>query len=248
MDKNEAKLLLQACRPNGQDAALSVFAEALALVERDPELKAWWEAQQAFDQKISAKLKEVPVPSNLRATILAGRKIEELTPRFQVPTWLAIAAMVVILCVAGVGVVHHGMGGTEHLSSDGYKTGAIAFLGDNGPSLGTTSPDHDKLVAWLKERNAPVGTIPASMNAMPSVGCQTFPVQGHSVSLICFSMADGGIVHLFVIDRDALADPPSSTGPEYKQMGRWATASWSDGQKSYMLATDAGVNMLKQLL
>ena len=47
MDNPEAKLMLQARRPNGRDDAQSAFAEALALVESDPELKAWWEAQQA---------------------------------------------------------------------------------------------------------------------------------------------------------------------------------------------------------
>ena len=53
----------------------------------------------------------------------------------------------------------------------GETAGAIAFLGDNGPSLGTTSPDHDKLVAWLKEsvlksRRVPRNNPPSSRMAL----------------------------------------------------------------------------------
>lgn len=248
MDRNEAKLLLQACRPNGEDAASPVFAEALALAVRDPELKAWWEAQQAFDRKISAKLKEVPVPADLRATILAGRKIEQLTPHYRLPYWLAAAAIVMVLCVAGSLAFHTGQQRPPTMAKAGYDEAALAFLGNDAPSLGTLSADHGQVEAWLSQHNSPVGTIPANMGSMPSVGCQTFAVQGHTVSLICFSMAGGGVAHLFVVDQKALTDPPGMSGPEYKQFGSWATASWSDGTKSYLLATRAGPDMLQRLL
>ena len=72
-------------------------------------------------------------------------------------------------------------------------------------------------------------------------------IHGHTVSLICFSLAGGEIVHLFVIDQKALSDPPNFT-PEFHQMAGWSTASWSDGEKSYLLATEAGSDTLKGLL
>jgi hypothetical protein len=103
-------------------------------------------------------------------------------------------------------------------------------------------------VAWLKKQNAPTGDLPAKMSTLPSVGCQKFVVQGHNASLICFVLAGGKLVHLFVVDQTALSDPPSSTAPEFKQVQGWSTASWSDGQMSYLLATQAGSDALRQLL
>ena len=243
MNSQEARLVLQAHRPNDLDATQPAFAEALALVENDPELKAWWEAQQAFDRKVAAKLGEVPLPADLRATILAGHKIEQLTPRPHLSLWLAAAAAVAVLCVIGTALEE-----TRYVSSASYDEAALAFLGNDAPALGMTSPDHDKIVAWLKERNAPTGDLPATMSALPAVGCQKFVVQGHNVSLICFILAGGKLVHLFVVDQKALSDPPSRNTPEFRQVQGWSTASWSDGRMSYLLTTQAGPDALKQLL
>jgi len=255
VDRNEAKLLLQACRPDGQDDALPAFAEALALVERDPELKAWWEAQRAFDRAVSAKLRDVPIPADLRDTILAGRKIEQMTPRFRLPYWLAAAAMIA-LCI-GLGF-HYGNGTTPAraisiaqavpaLASHDYAAGSIAFLEDDTTPLGMLSPDHEKVVAWLKQQHSPLGAIPNKMESLPSVGCQTFHVRGHAVSLICFTMTGGGVCHLFTIEKQALADPPGAS-PSFGREGSWTTASWSDAEHTYMLATQADPDTLRHLL
>jgi hypothetical protein len=255
VDRNEAKLLLQACRPDGQDDALPAFGEALALVERDPELKAWWEAQRAFDRAVSAKLQGVPLPSDLRATILAGRKIEQMTPRYRLPVWLAAAA-VMMLCLGLAFYFKNGSqlaGGETHaqgfpaLASHDYQKGSIAFLEDDGTPLGLLSHDHGQVTEWLKQQHSPLGTIPARMESLPSLGCQTFAVQGHTVSLICFTMTGGGVCHLFTIDKQALADPPG-TAPAFSHVGSWATATWSDAGHTYMLATQADPDMLRHLL
>ena len=61
-------------------------------------------------------------------------------------------------------------------------------------------------------------------------------------------MAGGGLAHLFIVDQRALTDPPSDTGPEFNDVEGWSTASWSDGRMTYLLATQAGPDTLKQLL
>src|SRR6187402_1761119 len=99
MTNPEAQALLITCRPNGRDAARPEFTEALALVESDPELKAWWVAQQAFDGKVSAKLRLVPVPAGLREAILKKRAVVPKKQNSRLP-WLALAAMIAILAVA----------------------------------------------------------------------------------------------------------------------------------------------------
>jgi len=257
MDRNEAKLILQACRPNGQDDSLPAFAEALAMAERDPELKAWWEAQRAFDRAISSKLSGIPVPADLRATIMAGRKIEQMTPRYRLPYWLAAAA-VVVLCV---GLAPRYWPGTTEtkvtslaaadttpsLVNHDYEKGVFDYLDSDAMSLAMLSPDHDKVAAWLKQRSSPTGNIPGKMVSLPSAGCQTFAVHGHTVSLICFALADGGYAHLFIVEKNALSDPPGNS-PEFRKNGEWNLATWSDEGHSYMLATEDTADQLKQLL
>jgi hypothetical protein len=247
MDRQEAKVVLQALRPDDLSTAQPSVIEALVYVESDPELKAWWEAQQAFDLKVAAKLAKVPLPVDLRANIVAVRKIEPFTPQPQprLSLWLAAAAVVAILCVAGTFMR---VSATGPLAQTEYAATVLPLLNHDAPSLEMTSPDHDKIVAWLKQRNAPTGTLPTAMTSLPTIGCEKFAVHGHTVSLICFALANGGIAHLFIVDQQALSDPPVSKAPEFNQVEGWSTAAWSDGRMSYMLATQAGVDALKQLL
>jgi hypothetical protein len=245
MDKQEAKRVLQALRPNDLNSEQPAVIEALVLVENDPELKAWWEAEQSFDLRVAAKLQDVPVPADLRATILAGGKIEQLTPQPPMFGWLAAAAVLAILCVAGT--FRQIYVSTPFARSE-YTAAILPMVNHDAPTLGMTSPDHDKIVAWLKNQGAPTGTLPAKMTPLPTVGCQKFVVHGHTVSLICFAMAGGGIVHLFIVDQQALDDPPGNNAPEFDQVQGWSTAAWSDGRMTYVLATQAGTDALKQLL
>jgi hypothetical protein len=246
MDKAEAKHLLEACRPNGRDLSDPAFAEALALAGSDPELKAWWQARQNFDRKVSAKLEEVPMPAHLRATILAGGKIVPMRPRYLLPYWLAAAALFAVLAVLGSNVLFSPKP-TGLMASDEYTAAILPYLGHDNPALAMTSPDQQKVLEWLKDHHTPTGSVPANMAALPTVGCQTLAVHGHSVSLICFAAGGNGIVHLFIVERQALSDPPGPS-PEFKRSGDWSTASWSDGDRSYVLASRAGPDTLKRLL
>ena len=250
MDKQEAKQVLQALRPSDLNSSDPMVIQALVVIEGNPELKAWWTAQQSFDRKVAAKLREIPIPAELRASLLSSGKI---TPFPSQPAaqphlsffWLAAAAAVAILCVAGT-FLH--VSATAPLARSDYTADVLPLLNHDSPPLAMTSPDRGKIAAWLKERNAPMGTLPAGITALPTVGCQKFVVHGHAVSLICFALAGGGIAHLFIVDQRALADPPGNNAPEFDQVQEWATAAWSDGHMSYLLATEAGPDALKQLL
>ena len=72
MNREQAKLLLSACRPNGADADDPRLAEAFARLEHDAELQAWFAAEQAADKIIAAKLKAAPLPEDLLAQIREG--------------------------------------------------------------------------------------------------------------------------------------------------------------------------------
>jgi hypothetical protein len=246
MTRDEAKFLLQAMRPDGSDTSDPVFAEAMDLVQTDPELAAWWEAQQNFDRGIAVKIEEIPTPLSLRDGILGEHKIVSLPQQSYLSAWFAMAAALVLVGVI-LNLLFTGPSTSTPMPSDVYTASVLPILGDDKPALGMTSSNHEQVQAWLKERDAPTGNFPANLAALPSVGCQTFEVRGHTVSLICFALSGGGLAHLFIVNEGALIDPPGNL-PEYGQAGGWSTAAWSQDGKSYVLATRAGPEALRALL
>ena len=246
MDRREAQEILSALRPGGPEADEPQFAEALALAESDPQLKAWWQAQQEFDRKIAAKLAQVPLPSDLRENIIARRKVTQFHPQFRQSTWLAAAALIAFLCVAGTfwQVSNYGP-----LDRADFADDVLSELDDSsGPLLAMTSSDHEQVKAWLEAQHAPMGPMPAKFEAIPSVGCQKYTIHGHAVSLICFSLADGGVAHLFVVEKNALNDPPDENNMQFDNVKGWNIASWSDDRMTYVVATQSSMDALKQLL
>jgi hypothetical protein len=244
MDRSEAQQILSALRPGGVEANEPLFAEALALAETDPELNAWWNAQQEFDRRVASRLAEVPVPEHLRESLLAAPKVIAFPPRWHYRAMLAVAALVAILCVAAnFWIAHEGP-----MDREDFTDQAVGELGTNGPQLAKLSSNHDEVKAWLKERNAPVGQMPSKVAAMPSIGCQKYVIAGHVVSLICFTLANGREAHLFTVSKEALKNPPTVNVPQFDKMNGWNVASWSDDHMSYLLATDGSMDDLKQML
>jgi hypothetical protein len=247
MTRDEAKLLLEAMRPD-DDANDPLFAEALALASTDPELAAWREARRTFDRGIAEKLEEIPPPPALRDTILAEGKIVSFPLRSYLGAGFAMAAaLVLVLVVGNVFFTSPGPVIGPPMLSNVYTASVLPLLGDDKPALGMISSNHGQVEAWLKDRNSPMGSLPDGLVALPSVGCQTLEVHGHAVSLICFVVGGGGVAHLFIVNEGALADPPGDL-PEYGQTGGWSTAAWSRDGKSYILATRAGPEALRALL
>ena len=80
MKKKDAKQILQVCRPNGQDAHDPVFAEALRHLAKDPALAKTFSDQQKFDSAMARAVQGIPVPTHLRASLLASRKVIHPTP------------------------------------------------------------------------------------------------------------------------------------------------------------------------
>jgi hypothetical protein len=112
-------------------------------------------------------------------------------------------------------------------------------------SLGRMAKDKEVLWSWLAARKAPHNfAIPGPLDALTSLGCQTFSVDGNTVSLMCFTLDKDHIVHLFVVDSDRLRDPPGSS-PDFQQKDGIVTATWSSGGRTFVLL---GSNIDKETL
>ena len=64
------KTLLQAYRVGTDDESAPIFRAALEKAASDPELAAWFRAQQEFDAVMTRTFSEVPVDSTVKERIL----------------------------------------------------------------------------------------------------------------------------------------------------------------------------------
>jgi hypothetical protein len=236
VDKHEAKLILQAYRPNGADAADPHFTEALKLAEQDAELKAWFAEQQAFDRVISAKVRATPVPADLRASILAGRNIVPAKiVWWRRPSALiaAIAAMLMLLALPFVLETKHGTPQFAEFKQDG-----MTFL-DSLNKLDMSSKDHETVRAWLAAHGGHKQfSLPNQLGGKPTLGCRVFDWKGNKVTLICFNTTvDKKFeeVHLLVVDEKAFRNRPPEGSPVFEHNGQWNTASWREDGLTYVL-------------
>lgn len=261
MDNNEARFILQACRPGGQDADNPAFAAALEQARKCPDLRRWFEEEQAFDAAVAAKLRAVAVPAGLKAEILTGGKVLKMPPFRQRRKWLAAACAAALAIIAGVWLGREGshakqQGGKPSPPSGlpqfaAYHEDMTDFLNKIG-FLSYEGGQMDKLRRFLaKHQGHSEFVLPSPLDGKPSVGCRVLDWRGRKVTLVCFYLRPDGSpgveeLHLLVINRSDLCDPPSENMPQFAERGRWQTASWSDKRHSYILAGLAEGNYLKR--
>jgi len=234
MNNEEAKLILQAYRPGGQDASDPGFREALVQAQRDPELGRWFAKEQELDSHIGAKVKaSLAPPPHLKSQLLVQRKIVRPTVWWRRPIWqLAAAACVAMLLTLGV----------LWLSSSGqpqfaaYRADMAEFAEKKLDRLDLMSRDLAEVRRWLAQNGSHGDLVlPAGLGGRPSLGCRLLDWKGHKVSLVCFELQNKKVAHLLVVDSAAFKDAPTQT-PVFKQVGDLATASWTRGGKTYIVA------------
>lgn len=252
MDNREAKFILSAYRPGGQDANDPRFTEALEQVRRDPILQHWFEESVAFDAVMTENLFATPVPSDLRESILTGVKV---TRPESIRGWKhrwrkwAIAAAVVLSATLGVLIWHN----TRPAPVAGWQLQALdailSSIARNKSHFDVISRNPADLVKWLRANYAPAGKkLPHDLDKLPSIGCKTFFWGGKPVSLICFTLPGGRAIHLVMTTVSTESDRAIKHEAKVIQQGDWATATWREGDMIYMLALEGSRDQLRSYL
>lgn len=244
MNNQEVKFILSAYRPSGEDACDAVFAAALEQVSRDPGLAAWFAGQRAFDVATTNAICSIPIPQDLRANILAGAKISRRRFWPKRTVLFAIAASLMLFSViTGIRTRPSGL--------DSWQNDALAVVSKFVPGhepFDHQAPDSRALQEWLVAQNAPApAVIPTALQAIPTVGCKTISASGRSISIMCFKLQDGQMVHLVVTKASGLRHLPPSK-PTFVKEGDWVTASWTENGRVCMLATKGSSQLLHSLL
>jgi hypothetical protein len=243
MKKEEAKFILGSYRHGGQDGNDPHFREALALAKSDPELSKWFEEELALEAEVSRKVHSIPVPSNLRSNILAGRKLVRPDGLWQRRGWFSLVASLLVLL--SVLVFWFQRPAASDFAK--FETEMTEFLTSKLDGLDFQTEELGEIRAWLAAHGSSDDfVLPERLAELQGLGCRLIDWRGNLVTLICFTSGSDE-VHLLVMDRSALRHPPGRR-PQFGQSGTWATAAWSDQDKVYMLSAEGNGDLLAELL
>ena len=244
MNNQEAKLILQAYRPGGEDASDPLFAEALEQARRDPKLQKWFAEQTVLEARLQARLETaIPVPRGLKSDLLALRKISRSVPWWFQPMKLAAAAAVVLLL---------GLGGfflfSQHPTQlASFRETMAGYTAQEQGHVVFESHDLTAIRQWLQGRGLESNfDLPAALPGRSAEGCRVVDWNGHKAMMVCFVL-DGEHMDLFVMDRTSLPSLRDDGLPLYAKTADLMTATWSKGDKVYLL-TGRNKELLQRVL
>ena len=247
MTNEEAKFILSAYRPDGSDAADPAMKEALDQAARDPELAAWFQQERAFDAAVSQKLNEVPVPAELKPSILVGRRMMAVPTR-KVWSWgplLRLAAGFVIF----FGVIWLLSRPAPAGKLGEFRSDMVARLSAGVAPLDFGGTSVDELRTWLAAKGGiEPEAISTALEQRPTLGCRVLDWRGAQVTLVCFDAGEGRVTHLVVVDRAVFPDLKETLSPEAIHLRDWTVVNWTTEEHVYLLAGSGKRPELEKLL
>jgi hypothetical protein len=241
-----AKFVLNAYRPSGADAQDPVFRAALEQASRDPELAAWFKEQRSFDALIAGKLAEVQPPATLYSSIMAGIGNRSSIRRFNFRPFLALAA-VLVLSGSILLPLYIENGSRSKLVEQYQRTNLTMLNSAPALELDLTTADFSRTQEYLSERNAPcIPSLPGSLLDLPTAGCKTLQWNGQQLSLTCFRLPSGELLHVFVIDEKAFHTV--NVGDNFKDMDGWHFKCERRAGMLLMFVSRASMAEIKQFI
>jgi hypothetical protein len=222
------------------DAQEPAVARALVAVRRNPNLHRWFTEQEAVHTAIREQFRQLPVPHGLHDRILAEGRLSQEKPvrRIFGGRWLAAAAIALLLGVMAIWDRTPAQPEWDDFRGRMVRTVLREYRMDIH-----TNNMHE-VRAYLQRQGAPADyRLPASLEAVPLAGGGRLTWQDQPVAMVCFDQGEGGWLYLFVIERDALPDPPHGA-PQFARVNRLMTASWSVDTKAYLLAGEVAETFL----
>jgi hypothetical protein len=253
MTNQEVREILMRYRPGQMDPDDDRVQEALELAARDPDLAAWFEQHCAMQKAIRACFQQIEVPEGLKEQILSERKAHfaKATRRRAAIT----VASILVIAAAIFVIIRPNFSGPG--SDDTFASFRARMAGDVQrlyPAMDLETNRLDVIRDYLAQNqgHAQVAVPPALYGVAPT-GCAILNWHGKRVSMICFnsgknSSASSPDLFLFVIQKSQIEAPPGAGAAEFNQIKGMATASWSSGDKVYLLGGIGDEAFLKKFL
>lgn len=245
MNRARAKEILAGYGPHQDRATDPELDGALALLERDVELARWFEQEQAVDEAVRRKLREIPIPAGLETRILARpRRLARREWWSRPPFLAAAAAAFAVIAFSVVRLVP-----PEGASWSAYQVEMLSKV-TSPYRLNVETESQDQVRRSMAAAGFPSDyRLPRGLSSYPLEGGLRLQWRGHRVSVICFGSDEEHKpdVWLIVVARASLPGAPLGATPEYGTIARARTARWADAGHLYLLATQEGPS-LKELL
>src|ERR1044071_1167767 len=208
MNADEAKKALEHYRPG--DEVTGRVADALACGKTNAQLARWFSNKESFDRQMEAAVQELPVPPELRATILAQRRVVPFRSWWKQPASLAAAAVIFgLVAVAGLFFTR------SNQTFAAYRKAIVDESWGRAPHLDFETSDIAQFNQWLAGIDPHTSvTIPSGLHDLNLRGGRTMEWNGQRVVLLCFSQGSHHM-HLFVTNDRAFVDAPPQTTPDY---------------------------------
>ena len=260
MDREQAKFVLSGFRSYEQDGNDPGFAEALNLVDLDPELRLWLEKEQSQDRLMASSLQTIEPSVGLRDAILAGVKLDNLTrlandkpadqsqPSSGIDSvrggfkiqWGIAAALILLLVGLGIIKIPQISASRDVSNRDFgalFQQTALQMSIDHSMQI-SMAPSWASVKDRLYGLGYPITPEPPSLlNGAQTLGCQTLQVGGKSVSLICFVLDNKNVAHLFLAPLGELGATSSQNFTGSIQRQGYLAESWTDENFAYCLVS-----------
>jgi len=238
--------VLHAYRPNGADARDPIFRAALEQAARDPELGAWLKEQRAFDSLITSKLAEFQPTATLYSAIMAGIANRSPKRHFTLRPLLAVAA--VLILSGAILLPFYLESRSKSKLIEQFQRANLTMLSSTPvPQLDLVTAEFSETQEYLAEKNAPcIPFLPSSLLDLPTAGCKTLHWRGQELSLTCFRLPSGKLLHVFVIDEKAFRS--INIGDEYEDLDGWHFKCKRIDGMLLMFVSQAPMNEMKQFI
>lgn len=255
MNISEAKQVLQRYRSEDSETRDSSVREALSLLEKSPELKAWFKQEQALNRAIASELESIEPPAYLRNSILQTMEATRVEKPGSSPSsgktipflnWtlpLAAAAALVFALILFLPREHSPAPGENFPESLAYLQNTI--LEDYDFQLEKRSDSLPSLQAYLASYGTPSFSEQSSnLMELNPLGCLRLKYKSVELGLICFE--DGNDeYHVISASKEKLGTlfPNLSTEnlPAIFESGKASFKVWVDEQNVNIL-THQGSN------
>ena len=251
MNPEEAKVVLLLYRPGVHEDHDPEMDAALGLTKQDPDVKRWFDRHCARQIKLRSEFNRIEVPEGLREQIISERPAPASSKATAKPRWLigAAFALLVIVCTP----LFRPQSNSSAGNLESYRHRMTGMVVRAYPQMDIYTNDVEVIRHYLSQQAAPTAfSLSDSLQKTPGTGGKVLSWQNHKVSMICFRSgkmrgADPDLF-LFVIDQGAFERKNESSLPVLTRQGSLLSATWSDGNQTYILATTGDESFLKQYL
>ena len=243
MNSHRAREILLRHRPGTPDDHDPEVRAALEQAARDPELAKWLEDHQHIQRHVQGELRSIQPPPGLKEQILSEKRAA-LGPWIR-PARTVLAAAVALLAVVVTLSVVLRPDPEEQFATFRSRMVRTAL---RGYAMDLETANAVEIRRYLADQGGHADWQgPAGLDVQPLLGCAVLVWRSNPATMICYGSRNTPDLWLFVVDNDALPDPPADDAGRFARVNRINTVSWSHQGRTYVLASDRPEEELRRL-